>query len=219
MRPVGHVSLALLGTAVACVVALHMVRPRISPIERRLSEYALGPYGWLMDIAFAATASGLTALAIFLARAPGRPRLVPAALVVAAVALVVSAVFRLDATDAADDLIHRWASGTAAAAVVVAAVGWSVVGTGRRRPWRRGPDRLLAILAVGLAVLGPLLHETFVTGINQRLVWAALIAWSVVVTIGELNALRGGAGPVRRPGGSRCTHVPRRRPPAGTPGR
>jgi Protein of unknown function (DUF998) len=186
MRPVGNLSLALLGTAVACVVALHVIRPRVSPIERRLSEYALGPYGWLMDTAFATTAGGVTALAILLARSAGRPRLVPAALVVAAVALVLSAVFRLDATDNADEVIHIWASGTAAAAVVVAAVGWSVMGTGRRRPWRRGPDLLLAIMALGLAVLSPMLHETFLTGINQRLVWAALIAWSVVVTITEL---------------------------------
>jgi len=188
MRPVGHLSLALLGTAVACVVALHVVRPKVSPIERRLSEYALGPYGWLMDTAFATTAGGLTALAIFLTRSAGRPRLVPAALVVAAVALVLSAVFRLHATDHAHEVIHRWASGTAAAAVVVAAVGWSVVGTGRRRPWRRGPDLPLAIVALGLVVLGPILHDTFLTGINQRLVWAALIAWSVVVTITQLAA-------------------------------
>ncbi len=114
----------------------------------------------------------------------------PAALVLAAVALVLSAVFRLDATDNADEVIHRWASGTAAAAVVVAAVGWSVVGTGRQRPWLRGPHPLPAIVALGLAVLSPMLHETFLTGINQRLVWAVLIAWSVVVTITELAIRR-----------------------------
>ena len=153
-----------------------------------------------MDTAFAATAGGLTSLAILLARSPGRPRLVPAALVVAAVALVLSAIYRLDATDNAADVIHRWTSGTAAAAVVVAAVGWSVVGTGRRRPWRRGPDLLLALVALALAVLSLMLHETFLTGINQRLVWAALIAWSMAVTITELV----GARRSRRPGrGSR----------------
>jgi hypothetical protein len=197
MRPVGHLSLALLGTAVACVVALHIIRPGVSPIERRLSEYALGAYGWLMDIAFVTTAGGLTALAVLLTRSPGRPRLVPAALVVAVVALVLSAVYRLDATDNADEVIHRWASGTAAAAVVVAAVGWSVVGTGRRRPGRRGPDRLVAVVALGLAVLSPMLHETSLTGINQRLVWAALIAWSVVVTITELGVAEGSPRPSR----------------------
>jgi Protein of unknown function (DUF998) len=215
MRPVGHLSLALLGTAVACVVALHIICPWVSPIERRLSEYALGPYGWLMDTASVSTAGGLTALAILLTRSPSRPRLVPAALVVAAVALVLSAVYRLDATDNADDVIHRWASGTAAAAVVVAAVGWSVVGTGRRRPWRRGTDLLLAIAALGLALLSPVLHETFLTGINQRLVWAALIAWSVVVTITELGVPRGAGGPIEVLGdrsAARGPQAPRRTP-------
>jgi len=80
MQPLGHLSLALLGTGVACVVALHAIRPRVSPIERRLSEYALGPNSWLMDVAF-----GTAALAIFVASTRGRPQLVPAALVVAAV--------------------------------------------------------------------------------------------------------------------------------------
>ena len=187
MRPVGRSSLALLGIAVACLVVLHVIRPGVSPIERRMSEYALGPYGWLMDTAFAATAGGLTALAIFLARSAGRPRLVPAALVVAAGALVLSAIYQLDATDNVDDVIHRWASGTAAVAVIVAAIGWSVVGTGRQRRWRRGPDFVLAVVALGLAVLSPLLHDTFLTGINQRLVWATLIAWAAVVAITELG--------------------------------
>jgi Protein of unknown function (DUF998) len=190
MRLVGHLSLALLGTSVACVVALHAIRPRVSPIDRPLSEYALGPDDWLMDIAFSTTASAFTALAIFLAGSRGRPRLVPAALLVAVVALVLSAVYRLDATDHTERAIHRWASGTAAAAVVVAAVGWSVAGAGRARPWRRGIDRLIALLALGLAMLSPILHDTFLTGIHQRLVWAALIAWSIVVTITDLVAYR-----------------------------
>jgi Protein of unknown function (DUF998) len=188
MRPAGHLSLALLGTAVACVVALHIIRPRISPIERRLSDYALGPYGWVMDLAFATTAAGLTALAVMLTGSAGRPRVVPAALIVAAVGLVLSAIYRLDATDDTATSIHRWASGTAGAAAVVAAVGWSVVGTGRPRPRQRGLDQPLAVVALALAVLSPVLHDTFLTGINQRLVWAALIAWSVVVRSSQPRA-------------------------------
>jgi hypothetical protein len=171
---------------VVCVVALHVVRPRVSPIERSLSEYALGGDDWLMEIAFAAAAGGFITLAIFLAGSSGRPRLVPAALIVAAVGLVLSAVYRLDPTDDTEHLIHRWASGVAAAAVVVAAVGWSVAGAGRRRRWRRGIDRPIALLALGLTTLGPALNHTFVTGIHQRLVWAALIAWAVIVTITAL---------------------------------
>ena len=143
-------------------------------------------YSWLMDTAFAATAGGLGALAIFLTRSAGRPRLVPAALLVAAVAIVLTAMYQLDATGNADDVIHRWASGAAAVSVTVAAVGWSVLGTGRRRRSRRGPDLELAIVALGLVAVSPMLHETTLTGINQRLVWASLFAWSIVVAHGEL---------------------------------
>jgi hypothetical protein len=44
-----------------------------------------------------------------------------------------------------------------------------------------------------------MLHETSLTGINQRLVWAALIAWSVVVTITELGVAEGSPRPSRGP--------------------
>jgi Protein of unknown function (DUF998) len=198
MRPLGHLSLALLGTGVACVVALHVLRPRVSPIERRLSEYALGPDGWLMDVAFGTAAGGFAALAIFLASSRGRPQLVPAALVVAAVALVLSAVYRLDVDDDTENAIHRWASGAAAAAIVVAAVVWSVAGAGRRRPWRRGIDRPIALLALGLAMVSPLLHDTSLNGIHQRLVWSALLAWSVAVTVTELRGHHERRHPHRR---------------------
>jgi hypothetical protein len=190
MRPVGHLSLALLATAVACVLALHAVRPRVSPIERSMSEYALGGEDSLMEIAFATAAGAFVSLAIGLAGSPARPRLVPAALVVAAVGLVLSAVYQLDPNDGTERMIHRSASGGAALAVVVAAVGWSLAGAGRRGPWRRGIDRPIALLALGLTMLGPALNHTFLTGLHQRLVWAALVAWSVIVTVNTLA--RGG---------------------------
>ncbi len=48
------------------------------------------------------------------------------------------------------------------------------------------------MFALGLAVLSLMLHETYLTGIKQRLMWAALIACSVVVTVTELASHRGG---------------------------
>jgi hypothetical protein len=187
MRPFGQLSLVLLGTAVACVIALHVLQPRVSPIERQLSEYALGPDGWLMHAALATAAGGFAALAIFLAASPRRPRLVPAALVVAAVALVLSAVYRLDAVDDTRNAIHRWASGAAAAGVVAAAVGWSIAGVERRRPGRSGAAWAVALLALGLIFVSPALDDTFLAGLYQRLVWAALIVWAVIVAITELG--------------------------------
>jgi hypothetical protein len=100
--------------------------------------------------------------------------------------LVLSAVYRLDPDDDMKDSIHRWSSGAAAGAVVVAAVGWSVTRAGRPRRRRGRVDRVVAFVAFGLVMLSPALDDTFLAGLHQRLVWAALISWSVVVAITEL---------------------------------
>ena len=47
-------TVALVGIAyfVVIIVALHVLRPDLNPIQRPTSEYAVGPYGWLMTSAF-----------------------------------------------------------------------------------------------------------------------------------------------------------------------
>jgi hypothetical protein len=47
-------TLALMGIAyfVAVIVTLHFLRPDLNPISRPTSEYAVGPYGFLMTTAF-----------------------------------------------------------------------------------------------------------------------------------------------------------------------
>jgi hypothetical protein len=47
-------TLALIGIAyfVAIIVTLHFLRPDLNPISRPTSEYAVGPYGFLMTTAF-----------------------------------------------------------------------------------------------------------------------------------------------------------------------
>ena len=50
----------------ACVTLLHLLRTDLPPHAHRLSEYATGPYGWLMTLAFVALAAGLTGFAAFL---------------------------------------------------------------------------------------------------------------------------------------------------------
>src|SRR5579884_2864879 len=39
-------------TFVVLVIALHVLRPEMKPLNRTISEYALGPFGYLMTIAF-----------------------------------------------------------------------------------------------------------------------------------------------------------------------
>ena len=47
--------------AVLLLAALHVLRPDLQPTWHVISEYANGPHGWLMTIAFAALAASCTA--------------------------------------------------------------------------------------------------------------------------------------------------------------
>ncbi len=49
---------------VVIIVALHFLRPDHNPIQRPTSEYAVGPYGWLMTTAFFSMSVATFALVI-----------------------------------------------------------------------------------------------------------------------------------------------------------
>lgn len=163
----------LFGLAAVCVAALHLLRPDLSPVGRRLSEYAIGRHGWLMLVAFCALGAGLLALAAALARE--RPRAVAVLAAAAAVGMVVSGLVPTEpgATTAAE-LVHSRASALATLALLVAAAWRSLAHP--QHPLAGG----LAVAAVGLGLASPLLHDSPVTGLSQRALWAVLLAWLLV---------------------------------------
>src|SRR5579863_3952744 len=57
---------ATVGTGIFLVilVVLHVVRPDLDPSWRFISEYELGPHGWLMHVAFVSLAVGTASVAI-----------------------------------------------------------------------------------------------------------------------------------------------------------
>lgn len=88
-RIVGSGALALLSsiTFVVLVALLHLIRTDLAPRGHVLSEYALGPTGWIMTLAFLALAASFVALLIAL-----KPYLSGWRGVVGIVALAVAAV-------------------------------------------------------------------------------------------------------------------------------
>ena len=50
------------------IVALHAIKPEFEPSWRFISEYAIGPYGWIMKLAFLIWAASCAALALALRR-------------------------------------------------------------------------------------------------------------------------------------------------------
>lgn len=97
-------SAALLGvfgaaSFVACLLALTLLRPDMDPARRYVSEFARGPYGWMMTASFMTVGAGVVVIAEGLYRAtPGaRGRtLATVLLTLAGCGLLLMGVFRSD---------------------------------------------------------------------------------------------------------------------------
>ncbi len=177
-------SVVLVSLGLAAVVALHLVRPELGAADHRLSEYAIGPFAPLMTVAFVSIGAGIVALAWPLSRAGGRwSRVVPAALVVAGVALALAGLFRTDAdrSGVLADTVHSRTSALATIVLIGVALTWSL-----GRVPRHAAGAVLSIVAALLGIISPVLHRSSWTGVSQRLLWVALIAW-LIVTAGRLT--------------------------------
>jgi hypothetical protein len=74
-RTASIATVALVGVAyfVVAIVVLHVLRSDLNPIQRPTSEYAVGPYGWLMTSAFFSMSVASWALVIGLSQGVARP--------------------------------------------------------------------------------------------------------------------------------------------------
>jgi Protein of unknown function (DUF998) len=176
------VAIAGLLSSVICVAILHVVRTDLPPVSHRLSEYANGPFGWMMTVAFAALGCGLLALGVALWEGSGRVssrRFASATAIVSGMGMIVSGAFNTG-VDRASEVVHSRASATATVSLVVLAVAYSWP-LARNRP-SAGLDPLavgLALIAGAFALASPVLHGTRWTGLSQRLLWFSLVAWSL----------------------------------------
>jgi hypothetical protein len=164
--------------SLALVAVLHVVRADLPPVSHRLSEYANGPYGWMMTAAFFALGSGLMALGVALG-AESRPRGI--AWIMSATAILAGALlsgaFRTGVSHASE-VVHSRASALATVAIVALALAYSKAAVGHRPRAAHDPaGAVLALIAAALAALSPLLHDTRWSGLGQRLLWIALLTW------------------------------------------
>ena len=160
---------ALIGTGSACIAVLHVLHGMwadLAPWQHRLSEYANGRAGVLMVAAF--TSLGLALLTLAPVVSP-TGRAMRAALRIGGIGLLLAGVFRTGATEAGAtaDALHGVTSTAATVAMIAAVV--------------RSRRRVLIALAVLLGAVSPVAHGTVVAGVAQRLLWAVLLIWCVVV--------------------------------------
>jgi uncharacterized protein DUF998 len=124
-------------TVALIITALHVIKPEFEPSWRFISEYSIGPHGWIMKLAFLIWAASCAALALTLKDEvkSWRGRIGVAVLSIVAVALVPAGLFAQDPVTAKPDelttsgTIHAIASmigipGTPIAALLISSSLW-----------------------------------------------------------------------------------------------
>lgn len=170
---------------VAALLLMHVLRPDYTIVDHMISDYAVGPPGWIMTTAFLSLALGCLALATGMFRDGPKSWLGRAGaslLIVAFVGLIVTALFPTDLETAPTTRtgnIHTISFLVNVAGILVSTLclAFSYGGSADWRD-RRGPALFLAVLLV-LAFVGQFLtlHRGAPYGVANRLFVTILMAW------------------------------------------
>lgn len=189
-RVLGRIVIGSLAYYVAVLALLHWLRPDVDPIARVTSEYAVGPYGYLMVSTFLVLSLALVALAMGLARslaAPARSWPWVALLILAGLALAVAALFPVDVGAVRPITPSGWVHRIAAIVVFPSLSTGVLLLSAQFKAHRQWRDLAWFGTLVGLAGLmlfaGILLFflERGLAGAAQRVFLALVIAWMVLV--------------------------------------
>lgn len=93
-----RIALASTTLFVVLLIALHIINPELDPSWRFISEYALGPYGWLMILAFFALAGSCVSLFVAIrSQVPTLPgKIGLALLLITAIGMTIAGIFPTD---------------------------------------------------------------------------------------------------------------------------
>lgn len=179
-------TVAALGTAyfVVVIAALHFLRPDINPVERPTSEYAVGPFGYLMTSAFVSLSLGTWALVVGLHRDLPRSRLHRVGLGFLGawgIGLLVAATFPIDVDGAPRTVagtIHRIDGPLTFLSLVV---GTNLVSRGLKQDVRWRPiywfASALALLMIAEFIASGLMAARGSGGIAQRALIVTFVPW------------------------------------------
>lgn len=185
-------SMGFVLVGIAAVVTLHVVRSDVDPVRQVLSEYANGPWGELMTLAFYALGAACLALALGVRATMdlgGPQRALPALLGLAGCGLLVSGAFEVERPSVPDTLqetVHSYGSVAAFVLIITAMILLWVACRSDPR-WRSFRGLALALAAIGTVtgIASPLVDGSPWTGIAQRVLavtvalWLLLTAWRV----------------------------------------
>jgi hypothetical protein len=193
--------LALVGIAVKFLIiaALHFLRPETNPVLEPISNYGVGPYGFLLTVADIGSGLATLALAVglYLAVArPGRSYVGLFLLALYGVSELLSGIFPIDvgAEATTAGTIHNIVGNISFFCFPIAAILLSLR-MGKDEQWRslRRPAlglSIVVVLTVILTIAGANLGIWF--GMAQRLANVAVMVWIFVVAL-HLRSVAQGA--------------------------
>ena len=174
--------------ALAALALLHLVRPELQPSSHMLSEYAIGPHGYLMTLSFAAFA--ISSVSLFAALLPsargvlGRVGL--GFLVLAATGLAIGGAFAMDPTTTNQEAMSSSGKMHGVGFMIgvpsqLLAVLFLSLALRRRPTWAAVPLLTIALVAwASLAIMVPLLVQQRFFGIPNRVFMVAYGVWLIL---------------------------------------
>jgi hypothetical protein len=206
-RRLAEVATGCFAYFIVVLVLLHGLRPDYTPVDHMISDYAVGPQGWMMVTAFVAVAVGCLTLGLGMASAgprslPGRAAVL--LLWVATIGLLVTAMFPTDLETAATTAtgnIHTASFLVNVCSLILCALLFAV-SFHQSEDWRGyrwiGLALAIALLAAFVAQFLTL-HRGAPYGLTNRLFVAVLMVWFVTTAL-QLRrvaiARQGGAAPL-----------------------
>lgn len=201
-RTSGTLAIGCFVVVLGAIVSLHLLRPDFNPVTHRLSEYAIGPFGYLMTAAFLFACLGLLALAHTVWHAVRHSfwtGIACGAMVAAALADGLMAFFVADPyTPNPAGILHVTSTGRIHDVLALShaffwslAVGATPLGLLADPRWRR--FALVSFAAGGLVAVAMAVRTVsgmMMLGLTQRLWITGVLAWSLTHAV----ALRGETG-------------------------
>lgn len=183
----GTAAIVCFGYAAFALLLMHVLRPDYSPTNHMISDYAVGPYGWVMQTVFVGMSAGCTLLLVGLARngpTSIAARIAIALLAVASIGLIVSAVFSTDlqgGPSTRSGHIHTLSFFVNIASIILAVVLLTVSfgGDPRWRSFRRVSVVLLSLIALAFVLQFLTLRKGAPYGLANRFFVCVLFAWFI----------------------------------------
>jgi hypothetical protein len=202
---IATVSIVAIAYFTLIIIALHFLRPDLNPLSRPTSEYAVGPYGFLMTSAFFSMSLASFALIIGLYQGVSqraRSRIGLALLGIWAVGVLIAMIFPID-PEGAPQTISGTIHGINGPLTFLSLTAGVILVSRRfnqdrkRRPFHRTAVILsLVMLAVFIATFVNLATESGFAGLCQRIFLVAFVTW-FFLTATRLRSIAAGSGPAR----------------------